>query len=123
MQASVRDHRPEAGAGIQERPVEKDYFCSLILTQLAVAVPELVFRGGTCLAKVHLEFHRLSEDLDFLFSMPVDSTRAERSRRAARLKAAVGALEKQVPAVRVVTPMTGANDSRQYAALLGYRSI
>ena len=26
----------------------------------------LVFKGGTCLSKVHVDFHRLSEDLDLI---------------------------------------------------------
>lgn len=105
------------------RLIEKDYFCSLILRHLAVSAHDLVFRGGTCLAKVHLGFYRLSEDLDFLVSIPVESTRAERSQRAAPLKDAVGGLENQVSGLRVITPLRGANASRQYAATVGYRSL
>jgi len=52
------------------RLIEKDYLCSVILRHLVPAAPALVFRGGTCLAKVHLGFYRLSEDLDFLVSTP-----------------------------------------------------
>ena len=105
------------------RLIEKDYFCSLILQQLATGAPDLVFRGGTCLAKVHLGFYRLSEDLDFLVSAPVEATRAQRSQRAAPLRAVVGGLEDQVPGLRVIIPLRGANASRQYAATLGYRSL
>ncbi|MBI4270261.1 MAG: hypothetical protein HY615_07995 [Candidatus Rokubacteria bacterium] len=32
------------------RLIEKDYFCSVILQHLGAA-PELIFKGGTCLAK------------------------------------------------------------------------
>jgi predicted nucleotidyltransferase component of viral defense system len=105
------------------RLIEKDYFCSLILGELAAAAPDMVFRGGTCLAKVHLGFYRLSEDLDFLVSIPVDSTRAERSRRAAPLRDAVARLVDRLPGLRIITPLRGANASRQYAATLGYRSL
>lgn len=45
--------------------IEKDYFCTLLLERLAAAEGMLVFKGGTCLAKVHAGFYRLSEDLDF----------------------------------------------------------
>jgi predicted nucleotidyltransferase component of viral defense system len=49
----------------------------------------LTFKGGTCLAKVHAGFYRLSEDSDFSISMPTDSARSVRSRAAAAYKAAV----------------------------------
>lgn len=104
------------------RLIERDYFCSVILHHSAVAAPGLVFRGGTCLSKVHLGFYRLSEDLDFLVSTPADATRTERSRLAAPSKAAVATIGKQVPGVRVVTPLKGRNNSRQYVGAIGYRS-
>ncbi len=105
------------------RLIEKDYFCSVILQHSAVAAPDLVFRGGTCLSKVHLGFYRLSEDPDFLVPTPADATRTERRRRAAQSKAAVANIEKQVPGLRVVTPLKGRNDSRQYIGAIGYRSV
>jgi len=46
----------------------------------------LVFKRGTCLAKVHADFSRLSEDLDFVISTPVDATRTERRTLTSRLK-------------------------------------
>ena len=105
------------------RLIEKDYFCSVILQHLAAAAPDLVFRGGTCLSKVYLGFYRLSEDLDFLVSTPAGATRAERSRRAAQSKAAVGTIEKQVRGLHIVAPLKGANDSSQYTATISYRSL
>jgi predicted nucleotidyltransferase component of viral defense system len=56
------------------RLVEKDYFCSVLLEYLTRGDHTLVFKGGTCLAKIHADFYRLSEDLDFVISMPVDSS-------------------------------------------------
>ena len=50
--------------GFAEQLIEKDYFCTLLLKYLALC-PELVFKGETCLAKVHADFYRLSEDLDY----------------------------------------------------------
>jgi predicted nucleotidyltransferase component of viral defense system len=56
------------------RLIEKDYFCSVLLEHLAaVSGGHLVFKGGTCLAKVHTAFYRLSEDLDFVIPTPVDA--------------------------------------------------
>lgn len=45
--------------------IEKDFYLSLFLSKLNLE--ECVFKGGTCLAKVYLDYHRLSEDLDFTF--------------------------------------------------------
>mgnify|MGYP002813578143 CR=1 FL=1 len=58
--------------GFVERLIEKDYFCTALLEYLASASKELVFKGGTCLAKVHAGFYRLSEDLDFVIPMAAD---------------------------------------------------
>lgn len=58
-----------ATTGFSPRLIEKDYFCTVLLQHLATA-GVLVFKGGTCLAKVHGEFYRLSEDLDFVIPMP-----------------------------------------------------
>lgn len=109
--------------GFAPRLVEKDYFSSVLLRQLAAADAGLVFRGGTCLAKVHTRFYRLSEDLDFLVPTPADASRAERSARARPSRRAVAGIVDEVPGLRVITPLTGANDSRQYAAVIGYETL
>ncbi len=49
------------------RLIEKDYFCSVLLNHIFKKLGALlVFKGGTCLAKVYAGFYRLSEDLDFM---------------------------------------------------------
>jgi len=105
------------------RLVEKDYFSSVLLRHLAAADAGLVFRGGTCLAKVHARFYRLSEDLDFLVPTPVDASRAERSSRSRAAKRAVAAIADALPGLRVVSALRGANDCRQYAATIAYASV
>jgi predicted nucleotidyltransferase component of viral defense system len=87
------------------RLVEKDYFSSVLLRHLAAADAGLVFRGGTCLAKVHARFYRLSEDLDFLVPTPVDASRAERSSCSRAAKRAVAAIAEALPGLRVVSPL------------------
>ena len=112
-----------AQTGFAPRLIEKDYFCTVVLELLAASTAALVFRGGTCLAKVHAEFYRLSEDLDFVIPTPLDASRSSRSRLAAEAKRAIGTIGHQVAGLRVVTALTGANDSSQYAAALGYASL
>jgi len=104
------------------RLIEKDYFCTLVLDCLAAA-DDLVFKGGTCLAKVHADFYRLSEDLDWVIPMPLDASRSARRSRAAGLKQAVAALPDMSNAFRLIKPLVGANNSTQYIAVVGYASL
>jgi len=111
-----------AQTGFSPRLIEKDYFCSLLLRYLATS-GLLVFKGGTCMAKVHAEFYRLSEDLDFAIPMPCDAMRAERSRQAKKLKRTVAELATELEGFTVVEPLTGANVSTQYVSVVGYDSL
>lgn len=110
-------------SGFSSRLVEKDYFCTVLLQYLSAAEPQLVFKGGTCLSKVHDEFFRMSEDLDFVIPMPLDSTRGERSKKMAVLKPAVSGLTAVLPVFNAVEPLTGANASTQYNAAVRYSSL
>jgi predicted nucleotidyltransferase component of viral defense system len=105
------------------RLIEKDYYCTVLLDHLAAADSGLVFKGGTCLAKVHAGFYRLSEDLDFVIPTPLSASRSERRNLAAGFKKAVIKLPTMVGAFRVLEPPVGANNSKQYVAVIGYRSL
>ena len=112
-----------AATGFPARLIEKDYFCTAFLQHLAPVDGILVFKGGTCLAKVHAGFYRLSEDLDFSIPAPVDATRGERSRLARGIKSLLGAIGRTLPGVHVSRALAGANNSAQYIAVLEYRSV
>jgi predicted nucleotidyltransferase component of viral defense system len=113
----------QIGTGFAGRLIEKDYFCSVLLEYLTAVETALVFKGGTCLSKVYAEFYRLSEDLDFVIPMAASAMRAERSRRATGLKKAIGEISKRPSAFRTIQPLIGANNSTQYVAVIGYRSL
>jgi predicted nucleotidyltransferase component of viral defense system len=113
-----------AESGFAARLIEKDYFCTLLLDYLATAAgAELIFKGGTCLTKVHSELYRLSEDLDYTIPVAVDAPRTERSRRIEPVKSALSTLSEMVPAIRLIDTLRGANRSTQYFAVVGYRSV
>jgi hypothetical protein len=112
-----------AETGFMARLIEKDYFCTVLLEHLAGVARDLVFKGGTCLAKVHTNFYRLSEDLDFAISTSFQATRGDRTRSAVPLKDAVLSIGAGIPGMRVVQPITGANKSTHYAAVIGYESL
>jgi predicted nucleotidyltransferase component of viral defense system len=112
-----------AETGFASRLIEKDYFCSVLLQHLAATGFDLIFRGGTSLAKVHVGFYRLSEDLDFLIPTPAGTSRVDRSRRAAGSKRAIVDISKRLADLRVVKPLTGSNEARQYIATISYASL
>jgi predicted nucleotidyltransferase component of viral defense system len=111
-----------AETGFTSRLIEKDYFCTVVLQHLT-GDQGLVFRGGTCLAKVHAGFYRLSEDLDFVIPTQLDATRTDRKQSILGSKSAVAEIAGHVPVLRVVTPLTGARDSTQYNGAVGYTSL
>ena len=112
-----------AKTGFPTQLIEKDFFCTLLLAHLVEAAPALVFKGGTCIAKVHTELYRLSEDMDFAIPMSTDAPRSERRRRATPLKSVVRGIPRALPCFRVSAQLVGANNSRQYAAAVTYQSV
>ena len=44
--------------------IEKDYYVTLVLRELAKQVPNLLFKGGTSLSKCYKIIDRFSEDID-----------------------------------------------------------
>src|SRR4030065_525428 len=68
--------------GLNATLIEKDYFCTVLL-QYLYDQPDspLIFRGGTCIGKVYTDFYRLSEDLDFMISMPREASISERRKQ------------------------------------------
>jgi predicted nucleotidyltransferase component of viral defense system len=113
----------EARTGFSARLIEKDYFCSLVLEDFAGHFKRaLVFKGGTCLSKVHAEFFRLSEDLDFSVATPPDAARPERRRAAAVIKEYFSAIPARLNWLDVAQPFEGYNESRQYNGRVAYRS-
>lgn len=47
--------------------IEKEYMLTLFLEQIAKQGNRFVFKGGTALSKVYLDYYRISEDLDFTY--------------------------------------------------------
>lgn len=114
----------ESNTGFSARLIEKDYYCSLVLRDLAEAFQQgLVFKGGTCLSKVHSDFYRLSEDLDFVISMETNASRSVCRKRIAPLKDLFMGLPGRLPCFHVDEVLSGSNISKQYIGRLSYRSV
>jgi len=108
--------------GFAPRLIEKDYFCTLVLQALFREQSQLVFKGGTCLAKVHAGFYRLSEDIDLCVAVAPEVTRSQRSRSAEEVRKVLDLLPSNVPVFNVDAALKGANNSTQYNAVIGYDS-
>lgn len=115
----------ESNTGFSARLIEKDYYCSLVLRDLAEAFQQgLVFKGGTCLSKVHSDFYRLSEDLDFVISMKTNASISVRRKRIAPLKDLLMNLPERLPCFHVdEPPLSGFHSSKQYVGRLSYSSV
>lgn len=102
--------------------IEKDYYCSLVLNDLVGLMGSgLVFKGGTCLSKVHTEFFRLSEDLDFTISVSTDSSRSERRKKVKAFEEHLNSIPTRLKCFRHATFRV--HDSyRQYNGRLAYQS-
>jgi predicted nucleotidyltransferase component of viral defense system len=105
--------------------VEKDYYLTVILNNIeSMLTDKIVFKGGTLLNKVHLNYHRLSEDLDFTYrSTGGLDTRSQRSR-------AIEPIRDKMPeflrALGLKSPKPdgeGFNNSTQYLFNIQYSSV
>jgi len=52
--------------------VEKDYFVTYFLMNIAAKQPDVIFKGGTSLSKCYRIISRFSEDIDFFATPPDD---------------------------------------------------
>ena len=113
----------EADKGFTSNLIEKDYYCSLILQYFFSEDTELVFKGGTCLSKVHADFYRLSEDIDFIIPVVEEITRPQRRACIKSVKRMFEKLPKVVPGMTISEAFRGHNESRQYIGCLEYPSV
>jgi predicted nucleotidyltransferase component of viral defense system len=105
--------------------VEKDYYLTIILNSISLSLSgDIVFKGGTLLNKIHLNYHRLSEDLDFSYYGKMDLT--ARSNRSA----AIAPIKEKMPGflaslgLRSDKPQgEGFNSSKQYVFNILYPSV
>jgi predicted nucleotidyltransferase component of viral defense system len=60
--------KPQLSGGVRQQQIEKDYIISWVLWGIYNNEPlkdALIFKGGTCIKKVHIKDYRYSEDMDF----------------------------------------------------------
>ena len=66
--------------GIDAAIIEKDYYVTLLLKNIAELVPEIIFKGGTSLSKCYRLIERFSEDIDISIFEEVKPSESKRRR-------------------------------------------
>jgi predicted nucleotidyltransferase component of viral defense system len=105
--------------------IEKDYYLTLILNSIDSHLSnKIVFKGGTLLNKIHLNYHRLSEDLDFTYLTNAGlDTRSERSRAIAPIREKAPEFIKLLELKSEKPQGEGFNNSTQYTFNILYPSF
>ena len=105
--------------------IEKDFHLTRILNRINEYLStDIVFKGGTLLNKVYLNYHRLSEDLDFAYRGDTDlSTRGKRSK-------VITPIREKIPEFLDMLGLTsdnpegkGFNNSTQYLFNIQFQSV
>ena len=103
--------------------VEKDYYLTLILNNVEALLSEkVVFKGGTLLNKAHLNYHRLSEDLDFTYCSLLVA-RSQRSKAITPIREKMPDFLKALQLTSDKSEGEGFNNSTQYVFKVKYPSV
>ncbi len=105
--------------------IEKDYYLTLVLNSVESHLSDkIVFKGGTLLNKIHLNYHRLSEDIDFTYFNPEGlQTRSNRSRVITPIREKMPELLKLLELKSKKPEGEGFNNSTQYVFNISYPSF
>ena len=111
--------------GFKPDLIEKDYYLTVMLNSIGSHLSDsIVFKGGTLLNKAHLNYHRLSEDLDFTyFSGHGLSSRSQRSKAIMPIRENMPAFLNYTGLASDVPEGEGFNNSTQYVFDIYYQSF
>jgi len=117
--------RVSSQTGFPHRLLEKDYYLTVILSQVNERLSrDLIFKGGTCLNKVYHSYYRLSEDLDFSLRLPRDNaTRGIRRKAIKPVKESIQAFAESLGMKTDDPAKAGHNESTQYIFYFSYDSV
>lgn len=116
--------RTSAQTGFPLRLLEKDYYCTIVLSKISELSKDLIFKGGTCLSKIYYSYYRLSEDMDFTLKLPSDNlTRTIRRKAIKPVKETMKAFLKNFGMSIEDMEKAGHRESTQYNYYLDYDSV
>jgi len=115
--------RTSAQTGFPLRLLEKDYYISIVVSDINELSKDLMFKGGTCLSKIYYSYYRLSEDLDFTLKLSGNkSTRSVRRNAIKPIKEKIRPFLKKYDMSIENLDKTGHRESTQYIYYLDYNS-
>ncbi|MHB1274936.1 MAG: nucleotidyl transferase AbiEii/AbiGii toxin family protein [Candidatus Humimicrobiaceae bacterium] len=115
--------RAASQTGFYAPLMEKDYYLTLILSQINNLSENLLLKGGTCLNKIYYSYYRLSEDLDFSMRLPDNAaTRGRRHKCIQPVKNNIESFAKQFGMHIEGIENAGRNASKQYIYSFIYNS-
>ncbi len=116
--------RTSAQTGFPLRLLEKDYYISIVVSDINELSKDLMFKGGTCLSKIYYSYYRLSEDLDFTLKLSGDkSTRAVKKNAIKPIKKQIRSFLKKYDMSIKDLDKAGHRESTQYIYYLDYESV
>ena len=121
----LKDIIPVIAGKMKFRPaiVEKDYHLTVVLNKIeGLLTDKIVFKGGTLLNKAHLNYHRLSEDLDFTYNAQFTS-RPQRSKAITPIREKMPSFLKTLGLTSDKPEGEGFDNSRQYVFKVKYPSV
>jgi predicted nucleotidyltransferase component of viral defense system len=115
--------RTSAQTGFPLRLLEKDYYITIVLSEIDKLSNDLIFKGGTCLSKIYYSYYRLSEDMDFTLRLPDEN--ATRTARREAIKSIKESLKSFLHGFDMSVENLekgGHRESTQYIYYLNYES-
>lgn len=83
----IAEVKQSLNLAVSDEIIEKDLLLTLILAEFEkMGLPELIFKGGTLLSRNHLQYHRFSEDLDFIHRNSQGWRELNRNQREKKIK-------------------------------------
>jgi len=127
IQKYISEVKNNLNITISDEIIKKDIILTLILAEFEKQGlgKELIFKGGTLLARNYLKYHRFSEDIDFVFK---DSNSIRELTRNARERKVKIFLDSFVPKLKEVADILGLDFStnrsdKKYCRMLSGRTV
>ena len=123
--AEVKKNMPLA---LSDEMVTKDLLLSLLLAEFEKeqgVFTHLIFKGGTLLSRNHLQYHRFSEDLDFVHQDSNELRELSRHKRERKIKEFIDLFVPQIKTVAETLGLdfsTNRSDTR-YCTILSGRTV
>jgi predicted nucleotidyltransferase component of viral defense system len=127
IQKYISEVKNNLNITVSDEIIKKDIILTLILAEFEKQGlgKELIFKGGTLLSRNYLNYHRFSEDIDFVFK---DSNSIRELKRSTRERKVKTFLDSFVPKLKEIADSLGLDFStnrsdKKYCRMLSGRTV